>query len=146
MLCPGLRQRGKKEELPKMTLKAPFLSLLTLFLCFLIAIFLQGILGLVRLFPSKKKVNKILRDVTGILKPSRYISQIAKLVLPFISLVLTMVKITLIFQVHDISYFICLCICNSVSTGYDTDTGIGYSRGVCRMLVSVSMDSRHTIS
>lgn len=32
---------------------------------------IEGILGLARLSPSKKRVNKILRDVTGILKPSR---------------------------------------------------------------------------
>ncbi|XP_058087713.1 pleiotropic drug resistance protein 2 isoform X2 [Magnolia sinica] len=32
---------------------------------------IEGILGLVRLSPSKKRINKILRDVTGMLKPSR---------------------------------------------------------------------------
>ncbi|KAL5974593.1 Pleiotropic drug resistance protein 2 [Asimina triloba] len=32
---------------------------------------LEGILGLVRLSPSKKRANKILRHVTGILRPSR---------------------------------------------------------------------------
>eukprot|EP00262_Sarcandra_glabra_P012496 TRINITY_DN323_c0_g1_i1.p1 TRINITY_DN323_c0_g1~~TRINITY_DN323_c0_g1_i1.p1 ORF type:complete len:1461 (-),score=277.38 TRINITY_DN323_c0_g1_i1:266-4648(-) len=32
---------------------------------------IEGILGLVRLSPSKKRVNEILRDVTGILRPSR---------------------------------------------------------------------------
>ena len=31
----------------------------------------QGILGLIRLSPSKKRVVKILKDVSGIVKPSR---------------------------------------------------------------------------
>ena len=39
--------------------------------------------------------------MTGILKPSRYISQIAELVLAFIPLELTMVKTTLISQVQS---------------------------------------------
>ncbi|KAM1175707.1 hypothetical protein ACFX19_028669 [Malus domestica] len=32
---------------------------------------IEGILGLIKLFPSKKRVVKILRDVSGIVKPSR---------------------------------------------------------------------------
>ena len=34
---------------------------------------LQGILGFIKLFQSKKRVVEILRDMSGIVKPSRYL-------------------------------------------------------------------------
>jgi hypothetical protein len=38
----------------------------------LLVINMQGVLGSIKLLPSKKSVIKILQDVSGIIRPTRY--------------------------------------------------------------------------